>query len=202
MTSLSRNLVVGLLLSLCSIAAAPAAASITRISGPAGIFGESRLFVKFDVAFDSVNNVYLVVWGTQQHGPVNGMFLDRNGTPISAVFPVSEGPQQSGWARVVYSPEQGRFLVAYTKIVTSTVHQRTARFVQWARRAEPAMARDSGRCMGWRRRQRRRRRVLAGRRQVLHDVVVTRPRVSCLLVRGRRSGQQHRLAAGADLRPG
>jgi hypothetical protein len=132
MTSSNQKFVVAVLFVAISLAAASASASITRLLGPSVIFHESRLFVKFDAAYDSANNVYLVVWGTQAAGPVNGLFLDRAGNPISGIFAISEGPQQSGWARVVYSPQQGRFLVGYTKILGSGVHQRAARFVQYA----------------------------------------------------------------------
>ena len=126
------KLVVAALFTVCLLAAPAAWASITRVSGPTIVFGESRLFVKFDVAFDSVNNVYLVVWGTQATGPVNGLFLNRAGAPISGIFAVSDGPQQSGWARVAYSPQANRFLVAYTKILGPGVHQRTGKFVSWS----------------------------------------------------------------------
>ena len=111
--------------------AAPAYAEITRIAGPTHVLSESRLFVKFDTAFDPVNQVYLTVWGTQHNGPANGQFISLGGTPIGSPFRISDGAQQSGWARVIYA-EQGRFLVSYTKILGTSLHQRVARFVRYA----------------------------------------------------------------------
>ena len=132
MTSSTQKLVVVVLLALNSLAATPAWASITRVAGPAVLFQEPRMFVKLDVAYDSVNQVYLVVWGTQANGPVNGLFLNRAGSPVSGIFPVSDGPEQSGWARVTYSAQANRFLVAYTKILAPGVHLRIAKFVRWS----------------------------------------------------------------------
>src|SRR3954470_19002512 len=108
-------------------------AAVTRIAGPGTLFSDSRRFVKFDAAYDSLNRVHLVVYGTQGAGPVNGMFVNEAGQPVSGVlFAVSDGAQQSGWARVIFSPEQGKFLVSYVKIVGTEHHQKIARFVTYA----------------------------------------------------------------------
>jgi len=108
-------------------------AAVTRIAGPGTLFSDSRRFVKFDAAYDSLNRVHLVVYGTQGAGPVNGMFVNEAGQPVSGVlFAVSGGAQQSGWARVIFSPEQGKFLVSYVKIVGTEHHQKIARFVTYA----------------------------------------------------------------------
>jgi len=107
-------------------------ASISRIAGPTPLFNEGRQFVKFDVAYDEANHVYLVVWGSQAAGPTNGMFLNQSGAPISGAFAISQGPQQAGWARVAYSSQLGKFLVTYTKILGGGAHQKLARFVQYA----------------------------------------------------------------------
>jgi hypothetical protein len=124
------RLIAGIL--LASVVPTSAAhAALARIAGPTEIFFEPRLFVKFDVAYDEINKVYLVVWGTQGVGPTNGRFLNQSGVPISGVFPISEGAQQAGWARVAYSPEHGKFLVSYTKILGGGAHSRAARFVQY-----------------------------------------------------------------------
>ena len=90
------------------------------------------MFVKFDSAFDTTNRVYLVVWGTQATGPVNGIFLNEAGTPVGAVFAISDGAQQSGWARVIYSATEGKFLVSYVKILAVNYHQKIARFVTYS----------------------------------------------------------------------
>jgi hypothetical protein len=113
------------------LASASADASITRIAGPTDFWAESRLLVKFDVAFDTTNQVYLAVWGTQATGPTNGQFLSTNGTAIGSPFAISSGTQQAGWARVIYSAEQGKFLVAFTRILSASQHQRVARFVTY-----------------------------------------------------------------------
>jgi hypothetical protein len=119
--------VVVALLVLCG----QAEAAISRVYGPAQLLHESRAFIRFDAAFDTVNRVYLVVWGTQLEGPVNGLFMDASGNPIGGIFAVSGGSQQSGWARAVYSPEQRKFLVSYTKIVGANQHQKVVRFVTY-----------------------------------------------------------------------
>jgi len=117
---------------LGSFSSTTANAAITRIAGPTPLFSEGRQFVKFDVAYDEVNQVYLAVWGTQASGPVNGMFLNQSGVPITSVFPISLGSQQAGWARVAYSAQLGKFLVTYTKIFGGGNHQKAVRFVQYA----------------------------------------------------------------------
>ena len=61
----------------------PADASLTRIHGPNGLLTDGKLFVKFDAAFDSTNQVHLAVWGTQASGPTKGIFLNASGTAIT-----------------------------------------------------------------------------------------------------------------------
>jgi len=122
-------------LSLIAVAmlllAAQTHAAVTRAAGPTAIYSESRGLVKFDAAYDSVNRVHLVVWGTQLLGPVNGLLLNEAGQPLTQLpFAVSDGPQQSGWARIIYSPEQGKFLVTYVRIVGPQHHQKVARFIR------------------------------------------------------------------------
>src|SRR3954462_9076366 len=110
-------------------------ASITRVSGPTNLVDEPKVFVKFDAAFDSVNRVYLAVWGTQFAGPVNGVFLNEAGTPVSGVFAISDhsdGSLQAGWARVIFSAQEGQFLVSYTKILAPNVHGKAARLVRYS----------------------------------------------------------------------
>src|SRR5262245_31569612 len=137
------------LTALAFFAAAPAFASITRIVGPTPLFGEPKLFIKFEVAYDSFNKVYLVAWGTQASSPTKGLFLDQNGAPIGGVFAISQGTTvgaglpceaftagcvvpQAGWANVAYDPEHHQFLVAYTKIFTGSLQQRTVRVVAYS----------------------------------------------------------------------
>ncbi|MCC7008743.1 MAG: hypothetical protein IT184_07995, partial [Acidobacteria bacterium] len=73
--------VVPILMAWAALLPAAASADLTKIAGPTTVRNENRLLVKLDAAFDSVNNVYLVVWGTQSAGPVNGQFVDVNGAP-------------------------------------------------------------------------------------------------------------------------
>jgi len=124
------------------LTAATAHASITRVRNPVDIVYEPKVFVKFDAAYDSVHRVYLAVWGTQFAGPVNGLFLNEAGAPIGGPFPISDqsdGSLQSGWARVIYSAQEGKFLVSYTKILAANVHGKAARFVAYSGGA-PAMS--------------------------------------------------------------
>ncbi len=115
--------------------AGSAQASITRISNPLDVVSEPKVFVKFDAAFDSINRVYLAVWGTQFAGPVKGIFLNEAGVPITAPFAISDhsdGSPQAGWARVIYSAQEGKFLVSYTKILAPNVHGKAVRFVAYS----------------------------------------------------------------------
>ena len=62
------------------------------------------------------------------------MFLNEAGGAVTGVFGISNGPHQSGWARVTFSAEQGKFLVTYTKIrpdLGLNGHQKLARFVTY-----------------------------------------------------------------------
>ncbi len=111
-------------------------ANISRLpnstSSPVTLFTDSRQLVKFDTAFDTINQVYLIVWGTQAASPVEGQFVSATGTKLGGSFAISSGSQQSGWARVVYSVEQQRFLVTYTKITGTSSFQRAAQFVTYS----------------------------------------------------------------------
>src|SRR3954468_9226350 len=106
-----------------------AQAAITRVLGPTTFSGEPKGFFKFDAAYDSAHRVYLAAWGTQLAGPVNGVLLNESGVPVSGIFPLSDGAQQSGWARVIFSSQHGKFLVSYVRIVGALHHQKVARFV-------------------------------------------------------------------------
>jgi hypothetical protein len=135
-----RHRLIGLVFALACVlvAALVIKAALTRIAGPATVANEPRLFVGLDGAFDSINNVYLVVWGTQGPGPLNGLFLDVNGSALGGVFPISPGPEQAGWGSVVYSPEQQRFLVSYTRILGPSLHQRAFRMLAYNGAGGPA----------------------------------------------------------------
>lgn len=109
---------------------ASANAAITRISGPTTQYNETRRMVFFDAAYDTADHLYLAAWGTQALGPVNGMLFNDSGQQLSTLpFALSDGAQQSGWTRIIYSPETGRFLVSYVRIMGVNHHQKVARFV-------------------------------------------------------------------------
>ena len=73
-------------------------AAINRVGGPHVLVNEPRALVRFDSAFDTINRIYLVVWGTQAAGPVNGMFLNEAGQRRHRRVRDLGGPHQSGWA--------------------------------------------------------------------------------------------------------
>jgi VCBS repeat protein len=111
--------------------AAQTNAAVTRVAGPGTIYSESRALVKFDAAYDSINRLHLVVWGTQGLGPVNGLLVNEAGQPLTQLpFAVSDGAQQAGWARIIFSPEEGKFLVSYVRIMGPQHHQKVTRFVR------------------------------------------------------------------------
>jgi hypothetical protein len=112
-------------------AAVPAQASLTQPFGTRFVYNEVMTINRFDAAFDSTNQVYALVWGTSGVGPAKYQLLDAAGNPIGAPARVSDGTVQAGWARIMYSPEQGKFLISYTKILAIGRHQRVARFATY-----------------------------------------------------------------------
>ena len=72
----------------------------------------------------------------------NGIFLNEAGVPVTAPFAISDhsdGSPQAGWARVIYSAQEGKFLVSYTKILAPNVHGKAVRFVAYSARG-PVMS--------------------------------------------------------------
>jgi len=63
-----------------------------------------------DIAYDPVNNVYLVVTGPLTHG----RFVDPDGTPLGADFAFSTSPAWNQTARVAYG--DGKFLVTWLDV--------------------------------------------------------------------------------------
>ncbi len=110
---------------------APARADLVPVGPAQQIFSGPGTLFQAQVAFDEVNQVYLVVWGTFNPQPCLGIVLNAQGVPITAPFAISDGQTRSGWARV--SAGGGRFLVTYTKYVGGTddrpVTAQMARFV-------------------------------------------------------------------------
>ena len=74
------------------------------------------LLVKTYAAFDDVNQVYLVVWGTQEPRPALGIILNTAGEPVTQPFAISDPHGAAGYVRV--SAGGGRFLVTYTKTIS------------------------------------------------------------------------------------
>jgi hypothetical protein len=110
---------------------APVRADVVPLGPAQQIFSGPGTLFQAQVAFDEVNQVYLVVWGTFNPQPCLGIVLNAQGQPITAPFAISDGQTRSGWARV--SAGGGRFLVTYTKYVGGTddrpVTAQMARFV-------------------------------------------------------------------------
>jgi hypothetical protein len=122
---------------------AGAEASITRIAGPTTIFQDSALFMDIDAAFDTQNRVMLVVWGPHQvAGPLRGMFLNEFGAPIGSTFLISQGPEPAGFPKVVYSPEQQTFAVAYTDVLPNNQAARIVRFLRYNGNGGPLFTSD------------------------------------------------------------
>src|SRR5687768_11920412 len=73
-----------------------------------------------DVAFDSKNNVYLVV---SSFGTVRGRYVSADGEPLGAEFVIQASPHYSHFPRVAYSPDAaggaGGFLVSWHASVTA-----------------------------------------------------------------------------------
>ena len=109
--------------------ASTAQASITRVSNPTDIVYEPRVFVKFDAAFDSINRVYLAVWGTQFAGPVNKWFKRGRSASHRPVCDLRSLRWQPAGrvGPVIYSAQEGKFLVSYTKILAPNVHGKAVR---------------------------------------------------------------------------
>jgi hypothetical protein len=92
-----------------------------------------------DVAYDSINHVYLVVATGGQIGvPVFGRFVAANGTPLGNVFAIQTTPSGAHFPGVAFSPDAnggaGGFLVAWSEGdlpgQNTSVHARMVAFGQ------------------------------------------------------------------------
>ena len=63
-----------------------------------------------DVAYDSYNRVFLVVWGP---GTIRGIFVSEDGNPIGSSFRISDSTPWAQTPRAVFNPDTGVFLVAW-----------------------------------------------------------------------------------------
>jgi hypothetical protein len=112
MTNVFRR-TLALTLSLLAAGAASEAAAIRVGPTVAAIVAASRGSA---VAYDSINRVYLVV---SAQGLVQGRFVDANGTPIGAAFPIQVGASFGAFPRAMFSPDAnggaGGFLVTWSQ---------------------------------------------------------------------------------------
>jgi hypothetical protein len=112
MTNVFRR-TLALTLSLLAAAVASEAAAVRAGSTLAAIEAISRGSA---VAYDSINNVYLVV---SAQGTVRGRFVDASGTPIGAAFQIQAGLNFGAFPRVAFSPDAnggaGGFLVTWSE---------------------------------------------------------------------------------------
>lgn len=114
--------------------APPAMAQISVIGSPSLIFSEPSIFVRLKVAFDEVNRVYLVVWGTNHANPVFGLFLDREGRPIGSRFAVTDYSTEGfcGFPSVAWGGASGSetFIVTYSQL-NGTSNPKHVRFLRY-----------------------------------------------------------------------
>jgi hypothetical protein len=134
-----RSMAGALLRALASLVlvtglAAPARADLVPLAPSKEIFSGPGTLFSAQVAFDEVNQVYLVVWGTMNPQPALGIVLNTAGHPITPVFVISDGPARAGWVRVAAGG--GRFLVTYNKVVSggdrNPISHQLARFVSYS----------------------------------------------------------------------
>ena len=104
-----------------------------RVAGPFNLLHEYRTVVKFDVAFDTTNKVYLLVCGDTSGRPSQRAVHERERHPIGGVFTISAtnmplipaGPELPT-ARSRASSSSLR------QIVANNVHQKAARLVTYS----------------------------------------------------------------------
>jgi hypothetical protein len=86
-----------------------------------------------NVAYDSVNQVYLAIVGRSPESPLTGRFLNKNGVPIGADFRITfeAGDPYLGWASIAFGGPSGdpTFLVTY--VVASGTNPKFARYVRY-----------------------------------------------------------------------
>jgi hypothetical protein len=101
--------------------APPALAQLSTVTPAHDIYRGGTIVVKYYVAYDSVNQVYMAVFdGT----PARAVFLDKHGTVILGPIDITDPSEMDncaptcsgGFTRVVFGGPSGkpRFLVAYT----------------------------------------------------------------------------------------
>jgi hypothetical protein len=107
---------LALMLALAVLVPSVALASAGRIGGTFNASGTSPWASKrTDVAYDPVNDVYLIVSGPAvSPGTVFGRFLDGSGNPLGGnVFQIPRTTAFTAMPRVAYSADVGGFLVVW-----------------------------------------------------------------------------------------
>jgi hypothetical protein len=96
-------------------------------SGP-GPLGSKRT----DVAYDPVNDVYLMVSGPVSYpGAVFGRFIDGNGNPLGSAFSMTQSGAHSQCPRVAYSAALGGFLVVWEDLRVTLLGQVWGRYIKF-----------------------------------------------------------------------
>src|SRR5512137_374066 len=115
MTKSSRFLLTLAGIVCCSLAigaadawaqAGPIGASIQQYGGPTR---------RPDIAYDTTNHVYLIVWGPYT---IRGVFVNEDGVAVSGVFQISDNLTSTGFnyaqqPRAAFNPDSGSFLVVW-----------------------------------------------------------------------------------------
>jgi hypothetical protein len=106
---------------------------VTVASGPADV--TSGYSTQFHVAYDSIDQVYLVVW---DGSPAKGRFLTKLGAPIGDPFNIAVAGEPAGWTNVGFGgpPDKPRFAVTYT-IGNGTTNPKMARLITYKAGAAP-----------------------------------------------------------------
>jgi hypothetical protein len=102
-------------------------AHVGTVGGPTDV--TSGYSTQFHVAYDSVDQVYLVVW---DGNPAKGRFLTKLGAPIGDPFNIAASGEPAGWTNVGFGgpPDKPRFVVTYT-IGNGTTNPKVARLVTY-----------------------------------------------------------------------
>jgi hypothetical protein len=121
-----RTITLALVLGWLAAPAAPASAQISIVSQT---FATTGFQLEYKVAFDSVNQVYLVVASSS---PVYGRFVSVDGVPLGSSFVISAEAAGVGWPNVTFGAPSGDavFLVTYL-YGDSFANPKRGRFVRY-----------------------------------------------------------------------
>ncbi len=129
MTKSSRvlSVVAGLLLCVFALGAADAWAQAGPIGSSVQQYGGPTR--RPDVAYDTTNHVYLIVWGPYT---IRGVFVNDDGVAVSGVFQISDNMTADGFnyaqqPRAAFNPDTGSFLVVWHSTDGVTTYRDGAR---------------------------------------------------------------------------